>query len=140
MLEVNERWLVMYCLDNLDCEEFEGIVIVLFGSFEIIEVKKVSFRDIIEDVYFIESKEEMKRLEELYSMGYYVIIKIFRFFICDCMCKNVIEVLVFEEKEIVLVLVKYLICDYYSDKIVLKKLVDVKNYEMGDVKIGLYEY
>lgn len=65
MLEVNERWLVMYCLDNLDCEEFEGIVIVLFGSFEIIEVKKVSFRDIIEDVYFIESKEEMKRLEEL---------------------------------------------------------------------------
>lgn len=73
-------------------------------------------------------------------MGYYVIINIFKFFICVCMCKNVIEFLVFEEKEIVLVLVKCLICDYYSDKVVLKKLVDVKNYEMGDVKIGLYEY
>lgn len=140
LLEVNERWSAMYCSDNSDCEEPEGIATVPFGSLEIIEVKKVSFRDVIEDVYFIESKEEMKRLEELHSMGHYVTIKTPRPPTRDRTCKNATEASAFEEKETVLALVKHSTCDHYSDKIALKKLVDAKNYEMGDAKIGSYEY
>ena len=140
LLEVNERWSAMYCSDNSDCEEPEGIATVPFGSLEITEVKKVSFRDTIEDVYFIENKEEMKKLEELQRMGYYVTIKRPKPPARDRACTKATEAAVFEEKETVLAPVIRSTCDNYSDKMALKKLVDAKNSQMGDAKIGWYEY
>ena len=137
--EVNKKWSALYCSDNSDCEELEDIATVPFGSLEITEVKKVSFRETIEDVYFIESKEEMKRLEELQSMGYDVTIKSPNPSTRDRACKKATEAAVFEEKETVLAPGVCSTFDNYSDKIALKKLVDVKNSQMGDAKKGSYE-
>lgn len=139
LLEVNKRWSAMYCSDNSDCEEPEDIATVPFGSLEITEVKRVSFRDTIEDVYFIESKEEMKRLEELQSMGYDVTIERPKPSARDRACKKATEAAVFEEKETVLTPGMCSTFDNYSDKIALKKLIDAKNSQMGDAKIGSYE-
>ena len=74
--EVNRKWYEMYGSENSDCEENNDLGTVPFGSVEITGVKKVSFRDIIKDVYLIESKEEMKRLEHLQKLGYDVTIGI----------------------------------------------------------------
>ena len=137
--EVNKRWSVMYCSDNSDCEEPEDITTVPFGSLEITEVKKVSFRDTIEDVYFIESKEEMKRLEELQSMGYDVTIKRPQPSARDSACNKATEAPVFEEKETVLAPSMCSTFDNYSDNIALKKFVDAKDSEMGDAKKSSYE-
>ena len=68
--EVNRRWYEVYGSDNSDCEDLEDLATVPFGTVEITEVKKVSFRENIKDVYFIESKEEMRRLEQLQRMGF----------------------------------------------------------------------
>jgi len=138
--EVNKRWSVMYCSDNSDFEEPEDIATVPFGSLEITEVKKVSFRDTIEDVCFIESKEEMKRLEELQSLGYDVTIKSPKPSARDRACNKATEAAVFEEKETVLAPGMCLTFDNYSDKIALKKLVEAKNSEMGDSEISSYEH
>ena len=140
LLEVNERWLAMYCSDNADCEEPEDITTVPFGSLEIAEAKKVSFRDTIADVCFIESKEEMKRLEELQSMGYCVAIKRPKPPARDRARKKATGAAVFEEKETVLAPAMCSTWNHYSDKITLKKLVDAKNSPMGGAKIGSYEY
>ena len=140
LLEVNERWLAMYCSDNADCEEPEDITTVPFGSLEITEAKKVSFRDTIADVCFIESKEEMKRLEELQSMGYCVAIKRPKPPARDRARKKATEAAVFEEKETALAPAMCSTWNHYSDKITLKKLVDAKNSPMGGAKIGSYEY
>lgn len=72
--EVNRRWYEVYGSDNSDCEDLEDLATVPFGTVEITEVKKVSFRENIKDVYFIESKEEMRRLEQLHRMGFDVTI------------------------------------------------------------------
>lgn len=73
--EANRRWYEIYGSDNSDCDEGrEDSATVPFGTLEIPEVKKVSFRENIKDVYFIESKEEMQRLEQLQRVGYDVTI------------------------------------------------------------------
>ena len=72
--EVNRRWYEIYGSDNSDCEDHEDLATVPFGTVEITEVKKVTFRENIKEVYFIESKEEMRRLEQLHRIGYDVTI------------------------------------------------------------------
>lgn len=148
LLEVNRKWSAMFCSDNSDCEEPEDIATVPFGSLEITEVKKVSFRDTIQDVYFIESKEEMKRLEKLQSMGYDVTVTRPKPSARDHARKMTTEASVFEEKETVLAPALCSSFDNYSDineypdisPRALKKLVDATtNFQMGDAKIGSFE-
>ena len=67
--EVNRKWYEIYGSDNSDCDDQEDLATVPFGTVEITEAKKVSFRESIKDVYFIETKEEMRRLEQLERMG-----------------------------------------------------------------------
>ena len=95
LLEVNKKWFAMYYSENSACEEQEDITTVPFGSLEITEAKKVSFRDSLQDVYFIESKEEMKHLEKLQSMGYDVTITRSR----DHACEKATKTALCEEKE-----------------------------------------
>ena len=136
----------MYCSDNSDYEEPENIATVPFGSLEITEVKKVSFRDTIQDVYFIESKEEMRRLEELQSMGYDVTITRPKPSARDHVRKETTQAAVFEEKETALYPAMRSTFDNYRDKTeyaditkrVVKKLVEYSGFQMGDVKIGSY--
>ena len=143
LLEVNKKWSATYCLDNSDYEEPEDIATVPFGSLEITEVKKVSFRDTIQDVCFIESKEEMKRLEKLQSMGYDVTIARPKPSARDHARKKTTKAAVFEEKETAFYPAASSAFDNYSDnteypgisKRVLKKLV----FQMGDADIGSYE-
>jgi len=140
--EANRKWSAIYCSDNSDYEEPENITTVPFGSLEITEVKKVSFRDTIQDVYFIESKEEMRRLEELQSMGYDVTITRPK----SSARKKTTQAAVFEEKETALYPAMSSTSDNYSDKTeytditkrAVKKLVEYSGYQMGDVKIGSY--
>jgi len=68
--EANRKWHEMYGSDNSDHEEKKDLRTVPFGSMEMIAAKRVSFRDTIKDVYLIENKEEMKRLERLRKSGY----------------------------------------------------------------------
>ena len=68
--EVNRKWYKVYGAENSDSEDQDDIATVPFGTVEITEAKKVSFRENIKDVYFIESKEEMRRLERLQRMGF----------------------------------------------------------------------
>ena len=147
LLEVNRKWSAMYCSDNSDYEEPENIATVPFGSLEITEVKKVSFRDTIQDVYFIESKEEMRRLEELQSMGYDVTITSPKPSARDHARKKTTQAAVFEEKEIALYpAMRSTFADNYRDKTeyaditkrVVKKLAEYSGFQMGDVKIGSY--
>lgn len=64
----------MYGLENLEGEEVEVIGIFFFGCLLVKRERKVSFRDSLQDVYYIESKEEVKRFEKLNNMGYNVVI------------------------------------------------------------------
>lgn len=148
LLEVNRKWSAMYCSDNSDYEEPENITTVPFGSLEITEVKKVSFRDTIQDVYFIESKEEMRRLEELQSMGYDVTITRPKPFARDHARKKTTQAAVFEEKETTLYPAMSSTFGNYSDKTeytditkrAVKKLVQYSGFQMAmrDVKVGSY--
>ena len=67
--EANRKWHEIYGSDNSDYEEKKDLQTLPFRSMEMIAAKKVSFRDTIKDVYFIENKEEMKRLERLRKLG-----------------------------------------------------------------------
>lgn len=140
LLEVNRKWSAMYCSDNSDCEEPEDIATVPFGSLEITDVKKVSFRDSIQDVYFIESKEEMKRLERLQSMGYDVTITGPLTSARDHhACKKTTKAAVCEEKETVLALALCSTFDNSIDKkeepdIFPKKWAKATEVQTGDAK------
>lgn len=72
--EANRKWHQIYGSNNSDSEDHEDIATVPFGTVEITDAKKVSFRENIKDVYLIESKEEMRRLEKLQRMGFDVTI------------------------------------------------------------------
>ena len=73
--EANRKWHEMYGSDNSEYEEKKDLRTVPFGSMEMIAAKRVSFKDSIKDVYLIENKEEMKRLERLRKSGYDVTIR-----------------------------------------------------------------
>lgn len=81
--EANRKWHEMYGSDNSDYEEKKDLRTVPFRSMEMIAAKRVSFRDTIKDVYLIENKEEMKRLERLRKSGYDVTIKRHHPSVCD---------------------------------------------------------
>lgn len=68
--EANRKWYEIYGSDHSDCNDQEDLATVPFGTVEIKEAKKVSFRESIKDVHFIESKEEMRLLEQLQRLGY----------------------------------------------------------------------
>ena len=142
LLEVNRKWSEVYCSENSDCEEPEHIATVPFGSLEITDVKKVSFRDSIQDVYFIESKEEMKRLEKLQRMGYDVTITRPQYSARDDHAsKKTTKTAVCEEKETVLARA---LCSTFENCIykkedpdslgVLKKRVNATDFQIEDVK------
>lgn len=81
--EANRKWHEMYGSDNSEYEEKKELRTVPFGSMEMIAAKRVSFRDSIKDVYLIENKEEMKRLERLRKSGYDVTIRRHHPSVCD---------------------------------------------------------
>ena len=81
--EANRKWHEMYGSDNSDYEEKKDLRTVPLGSMEMIAAKRVSFRDTIKDVYLIENKEEMKRLERLRKSGYDVTIRRHHPSVCD---------------------------------------------------------
>ncbi|XP_078383475.1 uncharacterized protein LOC144666011 [Oculina patagonica] len=140
LLEVNRKWSAMYCSpDNSDCEEPEDIATVPFGSLEITEAKKVSFRDSIQDVYFIESKEEMKRLERLQNLGYDVTITRPLTSARDHACKKTTKTAVCEEKETVLAPTLFSTFENYINKkeepdISPKKWLNVLDFQIEDAK------
>ena len=74
LLEVNRKWSAMYSSENSEGEEAEVTGTFPFGRLSVKRERKVSFRDSLQDVYYIESKEEVKRLEKLNNMGYNVAI------------------------------------------------------------------
>lgn len=115
--EVNIKWSAMYCSENSDCEEAEDSAVIPFGSLEVTRTRKVSFRDSIQDVYFIESKEEMKRLEKLHDMGYDVTITRPTRSARGHTCQKATKIAVCEEKETVYTLATCsTIADNYSYK------------------------
>lgn len=81
--EANRKWHEMYGSDNSEYEEKKELRTVPFGSMEMIAAKRVSFRDSIKDIYLIENKEEMKRLERLRKSGYDVTIRRHHPSVCD---------------------------------------------------------
>ena len=143
LLEVNRKWSEIYCSENSDDEEPEDSATVPFGSLEITGPKKVRFRNSIQDVYFIESKEEMKRLEKLQSLGFDVTIKRPRPSARDYACKETIKTAVCEEKETAWTPAD--LCSTINDFInkteepdissrVLKKWVNATNFQIQDAK------
>ena len=72
--EANRKWHQIYGSENSDSEDHEDIATVPFGTVELTEAKRVSFRENIKDVYLIENKEEMRRLEKLRRLGFDVTI------------------------------------------------------------------
>ena len=69
--EVNRKWSAMYSAENWrQAESWEPSPSPSCESLNSVEIKRVSFRSVIKDVYYIESKEEMQQLEELQRMGY----------------------------------------------------------------------
>ncbi|XP_022785561.1 uncharacterized protein LOC111325910 [Stylophora pistillata] len=75
LLEVNRKWSAVYSAENTGGEETDVTWTIPFGQISVPRARKVTFRDSIQDVYYIESKEEVKRLEKLNNMGYDVTIK-----------------------------------------------------------------